>query len=870
MAKFIDAPRILGAKLLTIEKPVRYVGGEYGILSKKDAGFQTVIAFPDLYEVGMSNKALRILYNRLNNIDGISCERVFALPPEAETLFRENNIPLYGLDNGLVVQSADLLMFTFGYELGITSVLSILEMSGIPLRNEERGEDDPLVIAGGPCVSNPLPYSSFIDAFWIGEAEAGFFPLAEKLRDAKKAGKGRAALLSLITSHPNVWTKGKTKATRAIDTGFSDRTQDACVFPVPSLKAVQHHGYVEIMRGCPNGCRFCHAGIWYRPMRQKRASLILEDTEAFIEEGGYNEISLSSLSSGDYDHIDSLVDTLNDRYEKKRISFQLPSLHVSTLSLPLLEKIAKVRKSGLTFAVETPVDYWQISINKQVTLDMCADILRTAKQNGWKSAKFYFMIGLPVRHNSENGSQVCAGEKGEQPEEETAIVSFIRELQARCRMTFNINVGVFVPKPHTPYQWEPQLDPAAALKKFFSIKDSLRPGGHKVSFQDPLVSMIEGVLSRGDERVGEVIEDAYRHGARLDAWSDYFKKDVWEAALQRNDVSYSYNVSVPLPWDVIDSKTSPRYLKREKNASEKREFTLQCNIKCIWLCGVCNTHRIPTARNAELCSKRREFALLCNINHTQLFESCELRTTKDAGVSPNQEEYALLCEKKHTESCKICDSDRIAVVKNTETLYSARKEPETHALSVKKADPDVVRILFLFEKKGKTVFLSHLNLVNVFQMAFRRAGIPVLYSAGFNPTPLLDFASPLPLAIAGMNEAATIDLDTDAAAFDDGVFAANLTAALPEGLAVREALCVTVRTGVKKYSPAALYYGGIYEHNGEEFTVPSSEEKAFKEKIIAEHGSLLGLERIRPLAFNPKTRTGGHAYWSVYHTLYFQ
>ncbi|MDR1096461.1 MAG: TIGR03936 family radical SAM-associated protein, partial [Spirochaetaceae bacterium] len=591
-------------------------------------------------------------------------------------------------------------------------------------------------------------------------------------------------------------------------------------------------------------CRFCHAGIWYRPMRQKRASLILEDTEAFIEKGGYNEISLSSLSSGDYDHIDCLINTLNDRYEKKRISFQLPSLHVSTLSLPLLEKIAKVRKSGLTFAVETPVDYWQISLNKQVTLDMCASILRIAKQNGWKSAKFYFMIGLPVRYNSENGGEPCGEDTGdqsaiieEQPEEETAIVAFIRELQARCRMTFTINVGVFVPKPHTPYQWELQLDPGTALKKFFYIKDSLRTGGHRVSFQDPFVSMIEGIMSRGDERAGEVIEDAYRHGARLDAWSDYFKKEIWEAALQKTDGVTSYRKSAPLPWEVIDSNTSVRYLKHEMTASKQRKFTFPCNIKCMHLCGACDSCEIVVVKNREILVRQRESIFLYNKNHTHSYEVYDSNGTLE---------------------------------RNTETLLClAKKEPETLALSSKKADPDVVRVLFLFEKKAKAVFLSHLNLVNVFQMAFLRAGVPVLYSAGFNPMPLLDFASSLPLAIAGMNEIATIDLDADAATFDNGGFATNLTAVLPEGLAVREALCVTVRTGVKKYSPAALFSGSVYRFNGKVFTVPSSEEKAFKEKIITECGSLLGLERICPLAFNPKTRTTGHAYRNVYHALYF-
>jgi radical SAM-linked protein len=802
--RFVDVPRLFGEKLLSVEKPARYAGGEYGILSKKDASFQTVIAFPDLYEVGMSNKALRILYNRLNGIDDVSCERVFALPPDAEALFKEHGIPLCGLDNGLVVQSADLLMFTFGYELGITGILSILDMSGIPLHNEERGEGDPPVIAGGPCVSNPLPYAGFIDAFWIGEAETGFFTLAEQLRDAKKAGEGRAALLSLLTGHPHVWTKGKHQAVRAVDLGFSETGNGACVFPVPSLKPVQHHGSVEIMRGCPNGCRFCHAGMWYRPMRQKKASLVLEETEALVKQGGYDEISLSSLSSGDYDHIGSLIDALNDRYEPQRVSFQLPSLHISTLSLPLLDKIAAVRKSGLTFAVETPVDYWQISINKQITLETAAEILKTAKQNGWKNAKFYFMIGLPVRHteNPGNGQPAAA----EQRAEEAAIVSFIRELQTRCGMTFSINVGVFVPKPHTPYQREKQLDPETALAKFFFIKDRLRPYGHKVSFQDPFISMLEGIMSRGDKRAGALIEDAFLHGARLDAWTDYFRKDIWEAALRRHDVARD-GQDTALPWDCIDSKVSAGYLKNERKASEQRRLTLPCEIKC-------------------------------------------------------------------AHSCGVCGSGGISVIKNAETLIPARKDEARvdKGFPAKKAGSDCARILFQFAKKGKAVFLSHLNLVNVFQMAFRRAGIDVAFSAGFNPLPLLDFASPLPLGIAGENEAATIDVCPEDAAdvFDGEAFIKALNAALPEGVAVRDALRVTIRAGVKKYAPASLFWGSAYEFDGRQFTVPFKEEKTFKGKIAAWRGSLWGLTRTRPLAFSPKTQAARMDYRDVYRALYVQ
>ncbi|MDR0290664.1 MAG: radical SAM protein, partial [Treponema sp.] len=468
----------IGPLLLGVQKPGRYTGGEYGRLATKDAPLQTLIAFPDLYEIGMSNQALRIIYNGLNRIPGISCDRAFAPAPDFEQVLRDKGLPLYGLDTGISLKSLDLLLFTLGYELGISGILAMLDISGIPLHSDQRGEDDPLVIAGGPAVSNPLPYSNFIDAFWIGEAEAGFFDLAQELLTIKQNGGTKAALFDHIKQNPHIWLKGKEKAARAIDYGwaeagnphprrtrlpegslaFSDAVDSSCagsgrispstplvgaIYPIPSMKVVQHHGILEIMRGCPNGCRFCHAGYWYRPMRQKSHEALLCEAEAFITQGGYREISLSSLSTGDYCGIGELVDALNGRFSGKHVSFLLPSLRVSTFSLPLLEKVSQTRKSGLTFAVETPLEFWQLALNKQVTADSVVEILREAKRNGWRGAKFYFMIGLPV------SGDFC---------EENEIVNFVVAVAKKTAMHFNVNVGIFVPKPHTPYQWAQQID----------------------------------------------------------------------------------------------------------------------------------------------------------------------------------------------------------------------------------------------------------------------------------------------------------------------------------------------------------------------------------------------------------------------------
>ncbi|MDR1957271.1 MAG: TIGR03936 family radical SAM-associated protein [Treponema sp.] len=585
--RYIDPLKVLGKALLQVEKPNRYVGGEYGRLAKQEADLRLLIAFPDLYEIGMSNQALRILYNRLNQLEGVSCDRAFAPAPDFEQLLRSRGIPLYGLDTGISLGDLDLLLFTLGYELGITGVLAMLETAAIPLRALERTEAHPIVIMGGPCVSNPLPYALFVDAFWIGEAEGGFFSLIPELRALKMAGEGRAALLEWVRAHPSVWAPGKQRAKRAVDQAFALREPSPAVFPVPSMKVVQHHGAVEIMRGCPHGCRFCHAGYWYRPMRQKSAKTVRAEAAAFITQGGYREISLTSLSSGDYRYLADLVDALNAEHGEAQVSFQLPSLRVSTFSLPLLEKIAAVRKSGLTFAVETPVDAWQLAINKDVSRDTVLAIVQEARKRGWRGAKFYFMIGLPL----ESPKTPEDPPQHEAPEE-VEIVNFILEIARRTGMHFTINVGTFVPKPHTPYQWAAQMDEATARQKLAYIRFTLKAQGHKVGIQDPFVSVLEGVISRGDERVGDLIEEAYKRGCRLDAWNEYIRQDIWQALFDEQaalieEIRGRKPPDQPLPWQGIESGMSRNHLNREFCKAEAQEITSPCIEKCTNSCGIC-------------------------------------------------------------------------------------------------------------------------------------------------------------------------------------------------------------------------------------------------------------------------------------------
>ncbi|MCL1836906.1 MAG: TIGR03936 family radical SAM-associated protein [Treponema sp.] len=844
----------MGAGLLGVEKPARYCGGEYGRLAKKESAFQTLIAFPDLYEIGMSNQAFRIIYNNLNNISGISCDRAFAPAPDFENLLRDRGLPLYGLDTGISLKSLDLLLFTLGYELGFSGILAMLDVSGIPLRCEGRGEDDPLIIAGGPAVSNPLPYSAFVDAFWIGEAEAGFFDLAAELREIRQNGGGRAALLERIAGHPHVWVRGKEKAYRAVDADFAKREDPPSVFPVPGMKTVQHHGTLEIMRGCPNGCRFCHAGYWYRPMRQKNRAALVREAEAFIILGGYREMSLSSLSTGDYNGIGDLVDDLNARFSARHVSFQLPSLRVSTFSLSLLEKISQTRKSGLTFAVETPLDFWQMAINKQVAEDSVVEILHEAKRNGWRGAKFYFMIGLPVPPPPDVQGGVS---------EEEAIVHFICNVSRRTSMHFNINVGIFVPKPHTPYQWARQLGSETAAAKLAFIRSRLKTKGHKVSASDSLVSMIEGILSRGDERAGDLAEAAFRAGSRLDAWQEFINREAWQGVIETNAALVgnflgAKDPATPPPWQSIVSGVSPAYLRKELEKSDKAKMTITCEENCTAPCGACAGNNIvrnisrqgAEAPNLWFASTQREESV-CNISR----RGAEAQSTQreEGGSDFEVSEFS-------TEVTRVLEQQ--PPLPSPRSLIPIPHSPVPNS----KSDPTVWRLLFSFTKEGSAVFHGHLSLIEIFSMAMTRAGIDVQYTQGFNPLAKLEIVSPLSVGISAGAEIAAVDFSH---AVQPAEFAAKMNAALPDGIVVKRAECYRIPAGSKKRSLSSLLWGfGYTGIDGEAAYVPAAGEKAHREKCLGDGAAVFSLRRACVLAKNIVTSDEGQQPWASYFNVY--
>ncbi len=748
--KLINPLKDIGAELNTIQAPSRYIGGEYGSIVKPhcdDDKLNYIIAFPDLYEIGMSNLAVKIIYNGLNAYENIRCERAFAPDEDFEALLKKLDLPLYSLETGMPFYEADIISFSIGYELGITQALAMMEAGKVSALCSERNESDPLVIAGGCGMTNPAPFGDFFDAVMIGEAEDGLFEMVEHLQVMKKNHASRNEMISYMESLPFIWTKNKPSAKRAVQADFGLKPSVPDWFPEPQLKIVQDHGVVEIMRGCPNGCRFCHAGIYYRPTRVKSFNLIVNEIDRLVFEAGYREISLNSLSSADFPEKEELLDFLNKRYEGYNVSFQLPSLKVNSMSLGMLEKLNKVRKSGLTFAVETPEETWQLSLNKEVYAQHLESIIKEAKAKGWSSAKFYFMIGLPVGDYFEDNP---VGKT-----EEEMITEFLIELQAKTRIQCNVNVGVFIPKPHTAYQWVKQITIEQAKKKIDYFYEHLPRGKFKLGRHNFSQTLLEGLMSRGDKRAGKVIYSAFKKGVRFDAWDDHLKENMhlWEEAFNEADFNvYDYiyrdwNLEEELPWDGVSLGPSKNFYKKEWLKSIEHQLTPPCETDCSHPCGICN-----------------------KAHNTRVFKSEEL--------------------KKVDQEVPLNKIDRLPI------------RPEYNI-------PILYRVLFSFERKSGAEYIAYLSQVEMFHKAILRSSLPFVFTTGFNPLPRLEFASPMTLGLPSEDEVASCYFYDPV---DEETFIKKMNKVLPVYFRIKRAFIFPVTNLRKRESLSQGMYGGKYHY----------------------------------------------------------
>jgi radical SAM superfamily enzyme YgiQ (UPF0313 family) len=780
----IDPVRTFSRTFLSVNNPARYIGGEYGAVIKGDAesSLTFVIAFPDLYELAMSNQAIKIIYNALNRMPGIRCERVFCPDVDFEALLQTEGIPLYTLETGIPLFETDVIGFSLGYELGLTNVFTMLERGGVPVLKADRNSHSPLVIAGGCGVTNPAPYAAFFDAIFIGEAEDELFNLVQGMAHAKNTGAGRDDIFGILATHPAVWMDGKT-ARRAVWAGFGREPSIAAYLPLASIKPVQGHGVSEIMRGCPNGCRFCHAAMYYRPQRIKPPVMIFDEVETLVTKAGCNAISLTSLSSADYPGLEDLLDGLNRKWMSKNISFQLPSLKVNSLTLPVLEKISRTRKSSLTFAIETPEESWQLALNKEVYTRHLTDIIREAKQKGWSGAKFYFMIGLPPAMN--------AGSETYLPEEEL-IVDFMLNLQRETRIQCSVSVGVFIPKPHTPFQWCAQISPEEAEKKFAYIRHSLPRGKFKVSTQSGFYSYLEGLISRGDQRVGMLFFQAWQRGCRFDAWDDHARKNlpIWQEMLEQflgiSEILTARDIRTSLPWDTVTLGAGKDFLIREYEQSLAQRLSPPCTPDCK-RCGLCGTQGSDGI-------------------------------VQVSGVPHPPGDIEGL-----QKSSEVVDKSILSnhiLKKNSEVVLKSTQFLDKTVLNTRQLQniPVLWRCVFQFSKKDGAQYIPHLSIQEIFQKVFIIGGLPVQWTQGFNPLPRLEFVGNLPVGVESEAEIASCILDRHMAGDE---FQRRFNGALPRGFLVTRVFIFPVSNKRKRESLASLR--GMSEYGVEFFTAGDGE-----------------------------------------------